>query len=256
MRLSFVYHFISYNMNKNIKKYLLRFFAFFAIPYISLLLIDLILSHNYVWKGNYFCSWNHLYYDKEDDDLLIFGSSRAQVHFVSNIISDSLNLKVHNFGLPGASINYSYIQLLEYLKYHKTPPKYATLEVCFHTLMPRPLPYHWQMMPKMLYNFRMYKYCGHPDYFPLYYFTIPLWRYVHYFDDLKLFKRDTYISCKDCGYVGEGDKYVSSRNLELGGLCASYEPYNEEQFKMLQKFILLCKKKQYKIITYLVARIL
>ncbi len=207
-----------------------------------MLLVDWRVSRNYVWPQRYFCSWNHLYYDDMDDELLVFGSSRAQVHFSSKIITDSLGLKTYNFGLPGASINYSYIQLREILKHRKTPPRYVTLEVCFHTLMPRPLPYHYQMMPKMLFNVNMFRYHGNNDVYPTGYFFVPMLRYFNYWKDLDLFNKETYYTCDGNGYIGEGSTYNSKRNSELANLSKTYIPYDEKQYGVLKKFIKTCKE--------------
>ena len=57
---------------------------------------------------------------KCDEDVLIFGSSRAMHHYVPNIIKDSLGLSCFNCGKDGMSIFYSYGRW-QLLRGHHTP---------------------------------------------------------------------------------------------------------------------------------------
>lgn len=63
----------------------------------------------------------HYYIAKEtNDDILIFGSSRACHHYVPGILSDSLQMKTYNCGVEGNGIllSYSYMKLITN---HHTP---------------------------------------------------------------------------------------------------------------------------------------
>lgn len=53
------------------------------------------------------------------DDIIVMGSSRAECHYVSNLMSESLNKKVYNAGFSGTGIVLSYGLLLEILRNHK-----------------------------------------------------------------------------------------------------------------------------------------
>lgn len=54
-----------------------------------------------------------------NEDIVIMGSSRAQHHYIPEIISDSLNKSVYNAGMDGKGIILNYGLLLEVLKRHK-----------------------------------------------------------------------------------------------------------------------------------------
>lgn len=62
-----------------------------------------------------------------NEDILILGNSRAECHFVPDIIKDSTGLTVYNCGIGGADLLFSEIQLKESLKRYK--PKLIILEV-------------------------------------------------------------------------------------------------------------------------------
>ena len=59
------------------------------------------------WRNNYIC-------DKTNEDILIFGSSRAIHHYVPSILSDSLGLTCYNCGQDGNGIilNYGRMQMI------------------------------------------------------------------------------------------------------------------------------------------------
>lgn len=65
--------------------------------------------------------------DSAKEDILIFGSSRAQHHFVSRVINKNTGLSCYNCGFGGEGLVFSLIQLNECLK--RTIPKLIVLEV-------------------------------------------------------------------------------------------------------------------------------
>lgn len=72
------------------------------------------------------------YYGFEDSvknkpDIVILGASRAMSHYDPNIIRDSLNLKVFNYGYGGTSIVLQYAELKDLLRYYQ--PKMIIYEL-------------------------------------------------------------------------------------------------------------------------------
>ena len=64
---------------------------------IPMYLVDAGLRHVVRPKG-FLTTWTDLYTNNINADLVIFGTSRAQSHFVSTIIADSLGISVYNLG--------------------------------------------------------------------------------------------------------------------------------------------------------------
>ena len=81
-----------------------------------------------------------------DDDVLIFGSSRALHHYDPKVISDSLNLSCHNFGHEGMCVLYSY-GLLQLISSHHVP-KIIICDYCrFDSKKEDPLTYLADLRP-------------------------------------------------------------------------------------------------------------
>ena len=63
----------------------------------------------------------------DTSDIFIFGSSRAEYHYVSNLIGDSLQKSVYNAGMSGCGFPYSCNMMKSMLKRHN--PKMIILDV-------------------------------------------------------------------------------------------------------------------------------
>ena len=88
-------------------------------------------------KSDEFGVWNDIYNGRINDDVLIYGGSRAWVHFDPKILSDSLHASVYNIGLNGHNF---WLQKLRHdllLKYNKSP-KVILYAVDLMTLGKRP----------------------------------------------------------------------------------------------------------------------
>ena len=84
-------------------------------------------------RGDYFQTTYAVKNVKEK--VLIFGSSRAMHHYVSEVFERKLNSSTYNVGRNGKNILYSYAILEQILTYHK--PKIVILDVS-------PLEFSWK----------------------------------------------------------------------------------------------------------------
>lgn len=69
---------------------------------------------------------------KTNQDLLIFGSSRAAYHYVPSILRDTLGISVYNSGREGTGIYYHYGVLLSTLKRYS--PKVILLDIDYRDI--------------------------------------------------------------------------------------------------------------------------
>lgn len=69
---------------------------------------------------------------KTNQDLLVFGSSRAAYHYVPSVLKDSLGISVYNCGREGTGIYYHYGVLLATLKRYN--PKIIFLDIDYRDL--------------------------------------------------------------------------------------------------------------------------
>ncbi|MBP5367659.1 MAG: hypothetical protein J6Z01_04360 [Bacteroidales bacterium] len=163
------------------KKFIIRIFLLLISSYIVSLIIDIPFSKIAEPRGE-FSSWNDLYSNNINADLLIFGSSRAMNHFNPQIIEDSLHISTYNLGLSSARIEISLLRLLEHLRICSHKPKYITLEIDWLTIdNAKFLWTPWQIFPYMLYNKNIYKYTHHYQGYYTHFYIIPLARYGKYF---------------------------------------------------------------------------
>lgn len=102
----------------DMKKFLLRVIIFLA----CLFIVDMVAGMVFPWlvskakggdnwRNNYIC-------DKTNEDILIFGSSRAIHHYNPTIISDSLDMSCYNCGQDGNGI------ILNYGRYNMIRQRY------------------------------------------------------------------------------------------------------------------------------------
>ena len=97
----------------------------FIIPLFVLLftvdpVISKILKHGENISAEYEV-WNDIYESKIKCDVAVYGSSRAWVHFDPQIISDSLNIPVYNFGIDGQNFWIQYLRHIEFIEKNKKP---------------------------------------------------------------------------------------------------------------------------------------
>ena len=65
--------------------------------------------------------------DSTDQDILIFGSSRAQQHYIPDTITNYTGMSSYNCGIGGQGIQFSYLQIHETLKRYN--PKIIILDI-------------------------------------------------------------------------------------------------------------------------------
>lgn len=112
------------------KKYICQLFFFIII----IVIIDIVfgqtmtylLNHakgGYTWRNNYICK-------KTNENILIFGSSRAIHHYNPQIINDSLDMSCYNCGQNGYGIILNYGRLL--LIHQRYQPKVIIYDIYAH----------------------------------------------------------------------------------------------------------------------------
>lgn len=112
---------------KNMKRFVGRIVIFFALVFAADLLIGQVFSYLTAHpkggenkRNNYICN-------QVAEDILVYGSSRAEHHYNPHIIADSLNMSCYNCGQGGMGIILSYARyMMACQRYH---PKAIFVEV-------------------------------------------------------------------------------------------------------------------------------
>jgi hypothetical protein len=96
--------------------------------------------------------WNQIFAGKINSEIVIYGASRALVHFDARIMQDSLRMTVYNLGMNGHNFWLQYLRHAMLLKFN-TKPKVIVLELSQYTLSKRSdLHDPDQFLPYMLNN--------------------------------------------------------------------------------------------------------
>lgn len=123
-------------ISKVMKKYLLKVCLFFFIIAVFDVIFGFVMGYinkridvGGVGRDNYIC-------DKVTDDVIVFGSSRAEHHYNAQMMTDSLGISCYNCGEGGAGIILAYGRLLMMLErytpktvIYEVTPQYDILDV-------------------------------------------------------------------------------------------------------------------------------
>jgi hypothetical protein len=129
--------------------------------------------------------WYDLYNGRINSKVVIYGASRAWVHFDPEIIQDSLHLSAYNLGIDGHNFWLQYFRHKILFEYN-TRPKLIIQSVEAATLSKRPDLYNQeQFLPYMLNNSEMEEATRSYEGFTFFDYHIPMLRYYGHFEELK-----------------------------------------------------------------------
>jgi hypothetical protein len=169
-------------------KIFLRRIALFLLPIVVLLYpVDLLLSYWYKLthrEPGDLEVWNAIYEGTAKCDIAVYGSSRAWVQIDPQILSDSLNASVYNFGMDGQNFLMQYMRHKEFVLYNPFP-KHIVLSVDVFSLAKKEGVYQLkQFLPFVLWNSNMAEVTVHSNGFKWIEPVLPLVRYSGYRDVL------------------------------------------------------------------------
>ena len=194
---------------------------------------------------------NAIYSGKLDCDIAIYGSSRAWVHFNSQMIQDSLQVPVYNFGIDGHNFWLQYLRHLEYLKHNKKPHT-IILSVDAFTLQKRSDLYQpEQFLPVMLWNQNVYNYTHSYEGYSIYDYCIPLLRYVGQKEALEQIWHVMKGAAQPQRHKGfAGMDMTWNKDLEMAQ--AKGEKYtiqfDKPTMRLFERFLIECKKAKIDVV--------
>lgn len=164
-------------------KKLIRNIILFSIPLIALMFIaDWFLSNALrSSRQGEFSVWNDIYDGNINAEVVVYGSSRAMVHFDPKIISDSLQVRSYNLGINGHNFWLQYFRHKELLE-HNRKPKLIIHSVDIFTLVKRKDLFQMeQFLPYLLYNNKIEEWTKDYQGYDAFDYRIPLIRYYGQF---------------------------------------------------------------------------
>lgn len=238
------------------KKFVVRTFYFLLPIVIIFYPLDYAISY-FLSKSNdssgEFEVWNDIYSGKANCDIAIYGSSRAWVHINPEIITDSLNQTVYNFGINGHNFWLQYLRHLE-LKKHGKMPKTILLSVDGFTLQKREdlfLPD--QFLPYMLWNKNMIEFTKSYIGYNITDYYIPLIRYAGKFKALSTSIENALTDEPETPFRIYGFKGMDRHwNNDFEKAKSKEHSYtikvDKNSLELLESFILECKANRTELI--------
>ena len=119
----------------DMKNFLVRLLIYFVLVFATLIPTDKIISDRLRHSDDrIFKSWNDIYFNKLDNDVIINGSSRAWVQYDPAILDSILNTDSYNLGIDGSEINRQIIKYKTYCRVQNHSPKLLIQNIDFSTI--------------------------------------------------------------------------------------------------------------------------
>ena len=236
----------------------LRNSFFFILPILVLAYpIDVFISKN-LKKSNKYAEgelpvWNDLINGNLNSDILIYGSSRAWVHFDTPMITRKLKISTYNLGIDGHNFRLQYLRHKFVLKSNKKP-KLIIISTDHSTIQQIDELYNSeQFLPYMFWNEEIksstYSYTG----FKSLDFYIPLIRYYGKNEAILFAIRSSFGHFSNPakrvrGYYGRDEIWVNNIFDEKNNLKAFSLKIDNSLIELFEKFIKDCQKQNIKLV--------
>ena len=208
------------------RRFVKKIIYHFLILLITALLLDFIISsrlkiHDQFAYGESYI-WNEIYQGKVNRDILIYGSSRAWVHFDPKIIQDSLRMSTYNLGIDGHNFWLQYFRHKALIK-NNVKPKVIILSVGIFTLNRRSDLYNMNQFLPYIYYEDVYHYTSVYKGFTIFDYILPLYRYIG--------KRDV---LRQAFYYNKG-RQSKQENYRIDGFRGMNREWNHDLENAKQK---------------------
>ena len=208
------------------KQFFSKFGTFFLIVFVGAWIIDFALSYNLRHNENrMYASWNQIYNDTINYDLVINGPSRAWTQYSPLILDSILDINSFNLGMDGSAINRQIIKYKKYCELHGTP-KYLIQNIDLGTMSYTMGYEREQFFSYFFYDRELIKQYDHYENFSWAEKYIPCYRYLGYYDVITeaLFydNKEHFFEYLNKGYFGRDGKWDGSVLYEMDSVkCAT-----------------------------------
>lgn len=241
------------------QKFLFRFFLIFTLFLILLTGFDFLVSKGLIKSGyRDFESWDKLFTGNIEDDLVIFGTSRAYVHFDPSLIETLSGIKTYNLGWNATDVNKVIEKIEYYILNLNKKPKYIIVVLDYSMFTKKEEWISRDYFPFIFEHPYLLKSIANDVSFNFKY-LIPVIRYKDYYKDFKIGLKNYFISPnikkdKVKGYWSADQEWSS---IELDSLKSIYPNGIEIEFENEMAVELLNIGDQYTkegiIVTWVIA---
>lgn len=218
------------------------------VPIIALLMpLDLYLSKNLMKSKDSNGEFGNL-----ENEVSIYGSSRAWVHIDPEIMADSLNKPVYNFGVDGHNFWLQYLRHVELIKHNKIP-KQIIFSIDEFSLQRRNDLYQLdQFLPYMLWDKNMRDYTSCYEGFDFVDYYIPLVRYFGRYKAIFSAIKNS-ITSEKMHYRNKGYRAMNKEwDKDLDNAKAIMDQFHitidSASVKLFERFLSECKEMNIEVI--------
>lgn len=194
--------------------------------------------------------WNDIYAGKIEADYLIYGSSRAWVHFNPRLFKDSLNQTAYNLGMDGQNFHLQLLRHLELIR-HNPYPKNIVLAVDVFSLDEYHELYNEaQFLPYQLFNSNIRRFRAHYQNFQPALHWLPMYRYA----GRKQLIRDIFSpaqidsnSIRFQGFRGQDKSWSPEADSVLARLTPFEVPIDSQLVQLFEQFLEEMQRRQVRL---------
>lgn len=229
----------------------------FALPIILIMYVaDVYISVNLKksndFAGQEYPTWNAILEGQLDSEILIYGSSRAWVHFDPEIIQDSLKLSAFNLGIDGHNFNMQNLRHKLALKYNEKP-KLIIHSVDATTLEKKGFYNSEQILPYMLWEEDFFQSTADYDMYSFLDYNMPLLRYYGKTDAIeKALKMNLQLEKNPQqrvrGYKGQERTWNADFEKAKRKMNAFVVNINQEVLQMFDLYLKECKAQNIEVV--------
>lgn len=229
------------------KKFVYRVLLTAVAVALCAIVLDCVITKNlHRSEARLFQSWNDIFYDSTDYDVLVMGSSRGQVQYDPRIIDSVLMCNSYNLGIDGRCIDAEIVRYYAYRQYHHKP-KLIVQNVDYGT-MSLSNGYEREQFLPYLYIDTLFAMTRKSEDFSIWDKCLPLIRYAGYPEVIKeglglpnklnMYKIYKGYCCHD--YEWDGGVFAEIDSL---GYCA-----NPKAVSMFDQYLSRCKADGVKVV--------
>lgn len=193
--------------------------------------------------------WDNIYNNDNEEDVLIFGSSRAEVNINPKILNKYLNISSFNYGYNGQRlplIDYRIGETLNNIEF-----KNLVLVLDDFSFQNDYIFKIDQLSPILLFNYKLFEIQKEIGYYDMFDIFVPLKRYFKNKEDfnwgIEVYKKYAYSNIRtyrNLGYRENNKKFTEN----LGNNINEIIEFDKEVFNLLDTIIKKCKHKNINVI--------
>jgi len=242
------------DQRNSLRRFLLRCAFFFVTLVIAAVPLDSFIANNQrKMPRDELGAWNRIFQGEIEASVVIYGASRALVHYDSNLMHRLLGVKVYNLGIDGHNFWLQYFRHLAYLQ-NNAKPKLIILDLHTNALSRRTNLFNPnQLNPYMLNNRDVREAIAPYEGYGLLDFYVPMLRYygklAQLIQSIKIFfGQNDYHDDRAQGYLAVDQSWNGGWKSIKDATTPSSTVVHPESVELFEKFLKECQALGIKVV--------